>query len=198
MKSKKILIAAAAMLAVTAGSAMAQPETKVDVKRAPGQVTVGGTAKAMATVVSIEPATRTVSLKDKKGKVVSLVMGEDARNFDQLRVGDMVTAEYKEAITLTLKKGGGGKSAVSERESMDRSLPGAKPGGTAAREVTILADVVAINDKTKMVTLKGPQGNTLDLMVEDPEQMKNIKKGDQVEAVYTEAVAISVEPATRK
>jgi Cu/Ag efflux protein CusF len=35
-------------------------------------------------------------------------------------------------------------------------------------------------------------------MVEDPEQMKNIKKGDQVEAVYTEAVAISVEPATRK
>jgi hypothetical protein len=198
MKSKKILIAAAAMLAVTAGSAMAQPETKVDVKRAPGQVTVGGTAKVMATVVSIEPATRTVSLKDKKGKVVSLVMGEDARNFDQLRVGDMVTAEYKEAITLTLKKGGGGKSAVSERESMDRSLPGAKPGGTAAREVTILADVVAVNSKTRMVTLKGPKGNTLDLMVDDREQLKNIKKGDQVEAVYTEAVAISVEPAGKK
>ncbi|NUA26617.1 hypothetical protein [Cupriavidus basilensis] len=196
MNSKHFLVAAA--LAVMAGSALAQPETQVEVKKAPGQVTMSGTARVTATVVAIEAATRTVSLKDKKGKVVSLVVGEDARNFDQLKVGDVVTAEYKEAITLTLKKQGGGKSALSEHESMDRSAPGAKPGGTAGREVTILADVVAVNAKTKMVTLRGPKGNTLDLMVEDPEQMKNIKKGDQVQAVYTEAVAVSVEPAAGK
>jgi hypothetical protein len=48
------------------------------------------------------------------------------------------------------------------------------------------------------VTLKGPQGNTVDVIVEDPEQMKNIRKGDQVEVVYTEAVAISVTPGTNK
>jgi uncharacterized spore protein YtfJ len=200
MKSKTFLTAAAAALAVMASTAMAQlqPETKVDVKKAPGQVTVGGTAKVTATVVGIEAATRTVSLKDAKGKVVSLVVGEDARNFDQLKVGDKVTAEYKEALTLTLKKEGRGKSAISERGTMDRSDLGAKPGGTAGREVTILADVVAVNSKTRMVTLKGPKGNTLDLMVDDMEQLKNIKKGDQVEAVYTEAVAISVEPAGKK
>jgi Cu/Ag efflux protein CusF len=46
--------------------------------------------------------------------------------------------------------------------------------------------------------LKGPKGNTLDLLVQDPDQFANIKKGDQVEAVYTEALAISVEPAVRK
>jgi Cu/Ag efflux protein CusF len=35
-------------------------------------------------------------------------------------------------------------------------------------------------------------------MVKDPAQLANIRKGDQVEAVYTEAPAISVEPAVKK
>ncbi|MDF3889053.1 MULTISPECIES: hypothetical protein [Cupriavidus] len=196
MQSKKFLVVAA--LAVMAGSAMAQPETKVDVAKAPGQVTVGGVTSVTATVTAIDAATRTVSLKDKKGKVTSLVVGEEARNFDQLKVGDVVTVDYKEAMTLTLKKEGRGKSSINESTTMNRSEPGAKPGGTAGREVTVLADVVAVNTKTKMVTLKGPKGNTLDLKVDDPAQLKDIKKGDQVEAVYTEALAISVKPAAGK
>jgi hypothetical protein len=32
----------------------------------------------------------------------------------------------------------------------------------------------------------------------DPEQLKLVKVGDQVDATYTEALAISVEPATAK
>jgi Cu/Ag efflux protein CusF len=81
---------------------------------------------------------------------------------------------------------------------MERTPPGAKPGGTVGREVKVLADVVGVNTKTKTVTLKGPKGNTVDLKVEDPAQLANIKTGDQVEAVYTEALAISVEPAAQK
>ncbi|WP_408368813.1 MULTISPECIES: hypothetical protein [unclassified Paraburkholderia] len=66
------------------------------------------------------------------------------------------------------------------------------------QEVKIVADVVAVNSRNRTVTLKGPKGNTLDLKEEDPAQFANIKKGDQVDAVYTEALAISVEPAARK
>jgi hypothetical protein len=78
-----------------------------------------------------------------------------------------------------------------------RSSPGAKPGGTIGREITVMADVLAVNAKAKTVTLKGPH-NTVDVIVEDPEQMKNIRKGDQVQVVYTEAVAISVTPGMSK
>jgi Cu/Ag efflux protein CusF len=55
-----------------------------------------------------------------------------------------------------------------------------------------------VNAKTQMVMLKGPKGDTIDLHVEDPERLKRIKKGDQIKAVYTEALAVSVEPATMK
>uniref|UniRef100_UPI003F49AAB4 hypothetical protein n=1 Tax=Cupriavidus yeoncheonensis TaxID=1462994 RepID=UPI003F49AAB4 len=194
MKRKTLLVMA--MLAATA-SVWAQPETKVDATQAPGQASVTGTAKVTAKVVKIDAATRTVSLKRKDGKVVDLVVGEEARNFDQLKVGDVVNAEYKEALSLSLKKGKGPLS-MHEKEISDRSAPGAKPGGTVGREVTAMVDVVAVNADAKTVTLKGPKGRTVDLMVEDPEQLKGIKKGDRVQVDYTEALAVSVQPSDAK
>jgi Cu/Ag efflux protein CusF len=192
MNTKALL--AMAILTTATVSAWAQPETKVRVTQAPGQTSLIGTAKATATILKIDTPTRTVSLKTGDGKVVDLPVGQEARNFDQLKVGDAVTVEYKEAMTLSLKKGSGPLS-MHEREISDRAAPGAKPGGTIGREVTATADVVAVNAAAKTVTLKGPKGRTVDLMVEDPERLKTIKKGDRVEAVYTEAVAVSVQPA---
>ena len=195
MKSKTLL-AVAVMMAATA-SAWAQPETKMDVSQAPGQMKATGTSKVTAKIAKIDASTRTVSLKKKDGKVVDLVVGEEARNFDQLKVGDTVTVEYQEALSLSLQKGSG-PLAMQEREMSERSAPGAKPGGTVGREVTATADVVAVNATARTVTLKGPKGRTVDLMVDDPERLKNIKKGDRVQAVYTEALAVSVQPAAGK
>jgi hypothetical protein len=190
------LIIVATLVALT-NTGFAQTEPQVAVTSAPGKVSVTGTVKTTSTVVGIEPATRTVWLKDAKGKVVQLVVGEEARNFDQLRIGDVVTAEYSQALTVTLKKSGT-PLATKENQTLERAPLGAKPGGTAAREVTIVANVTAINTHTGVVTLNGPQGNSLDLIVQDPEQLKRIKKGDQMEVVYNEAVAISVEPQASK
>jgi hypothetical protein len=194
MRNSKLIIAA--MLVSVATASYAQTEPQVAVSSAPGKVSVTGTVKTTSTVVGIEPATRTVWLKDAKGKVVQVVVGEEARNFDQLKVGDVVNAEYSEAMTVTLQKGGAQLSA-NENKTMERAPMGAKPGGTASREVTVMAVVTAVNHQTGAVTLKGPQGNSLDLMVQDPEQLKLVKKGDHIQVVYTEAIAVSVEPKAK-
>ncbi|MGF6640571.1 hypothetical protein [Paraburkholderia tuberum] len=195
MINRKLIIAAA--LVCLANTGFAQTETPVTVKSEPGKVTMSGMVKTTATVVGIEPATRTVLLKDPKGKVVQVVVGEEARNFDQIKVGDVVKAEYSQALTIMLKKGNAPLTA-NETQTLERTPAGAKPGGSASREVTIMANVIAVNHQSGAVTLKGPQGNTVDLIVQDPEQLKRIKKGDQIQAVYTEAVAISVEPVAGK
>lgn len=191
----KGLVAAAVVLAAMGAAWAQQPETRVDVTQAPGQATAIGTAKLTAKIVKIDAPTRTVSLKSADGKVVDLSVGPEARNFEQLAVGDTVTIEYRKALTMSLKKGSGPLS-ISEREISDRAAPGAKPGGTVGREVTATADVVAVNKGTSTVTLKGPKGRTVDLLVDDPERLKDIKKGDRVEAVYSEAVAVSVRPTS--
>ena len=54
-----------------------------------------------------------------------------------------------------------------------------------------------MDSSTQTVTLKGPK-QTVDLKVRDPAQFKLINIGDQVEANYTEALAVTVEPAAKK
>ena len=54
--------------------------------------------------------------------------------------------------------------------------------------------MIAVDTKNKIVTLRGPK-QTVDPRVNDPEQLKLIKVGDQIEAVYAQALALSVEPA---
>jgi Cu/Ag efflux protein CusF len=68
---------------------------------------------------------------------------------------------------------------------------GEKPGVIVGNSVRVIADVVAVNPKAQTVTLRGPK-RTLELAVQDPAMMKNVKVGDQVEGLYVEAVALSV------
>ena len=67
------------------------------------------------------------------------------------------------------------------------------------RQVEVTADVIAVDAKTQTLTLKGPK-QTVELKVPDPAQFKMVKVGDQIQAVYTEALALSVEtaPAAKK
>jgi Cu/Ag efflux protein CusF len=173
-------------------------DTSAAVATAPGMAMAVKTSKVTATVVGINKDTREVTLKRSDGKIVIINATEEVRNFDQIRVGDKVKAEYTQSLTLELKKGGKGKPGVSGESAMARAPLGAKPAGAVGREVTILANVVAVNAKKHTVTLRGPQGNTVDLLVQDPNQLKNIKKGDQVEAVYTESLAVALEAAPKK
>jgi Cu/Ag efflux protein CusF len=192
-----IVMAAAGLAALAPLAAQAQqgPTVKAGAASAPGAAMAARTVKATGTITAIDAATRVVTLKGDGGKVVSITAGPEVKRFAELKVGDKVTLEYLQALSLELKKGGAGATGAAEKQSAARAAPGQAPGGAVARQVTILADVVEVNAGKKTVTLRGPGGNLVDLSVQDPNQLKNIKKGDQVEAVYTEALAVAVEPA---
>ncbi|MDQ0138893.1 hypothetical protein [Cupriavidus necator] len=198
MKPGKLIVTAALAAACAASvTAMAQPETRVDAVSGVGASRTTNTVKATATVVAIDAATRTIALKDEQGKVTDVQVGDDVRNFGQLRVGDAVTVEYTQALSVSLNRQSGIRSST-EREIADRAPPGARPGGMVGREVTVTADVVAVDTKTGMVTLKGPRGRMVDVRVADPKQLKAVRAGEQVQAVYTEALAISVTPRSAR
>jgi hypothetical protein len=192
-----LLAASVALAAPLAVHAQQAATTTTAMASAPGKAAVVSTTKASAVIVGIDAALRIVTLKTASGRVVEMVAGPEVRNFDQLKLGEKVKVEYAEALSLELKKGGGGVVSATETGGAARAASGAKPGGGVGRQVTVLADVTAVNAKTQMVTLKGPQGNLVDLHVQDPKQLANIKKGDQIQAVYTEAVAVTVEPADK-
>lgn len=96
------------------------------------------------------------------------------------------------ALSLSLEKSGSGIRESSAQKAAAPTPEGAVAGGARGGQLTVVADVVAVDKRSHMVTLRGPKGNLLDLQVADPEQLKLVKKGDQVRATYTEAVAITV------
>jgi hypothetical protein len=165
-------------------------------KSAPGKVATADVVRITASVEAIDPATRTLTLKGPRGNVVDLQAGPQVKNFDQIKVGEYVVVRYVRALSLELKKGGSGIRERSEKSDSATAKPGERPAAAGARQVTVTADVVAVNPKTRTVTLRGPK-RTVDLRVRDPEQLKLVKVGDQVEATYVEAAAVSVEPAPK-
>jgi hypothetical protein len=192
-------LAFAILAACAAASIHAQkpPAAAVVKTTEPGKGSIVEAVRVSATVVGIDKAGRTVDLKGPKGRVVTLAVSDEVRNFDQIQLGDQVVVRYLRALSLELKKTGSAIMEGSEKSDAARSQPGARPGVAAARQMKVIANVVAVNTKAKTITLRGPKGNQVDLNVQDPKQLALVKKGDQVEAVYTEAVAVSVEPAPK-
>jgi len=193
---RKHLVIASIIAAAVALPAMAQTGGAI-VGKGPGVAAAAQTVKLTATITAIDAATRAITLKGPQGKEITLTAGPEVKNFAQMKVGDQVDAEYVEALTLELKKGGGKAVARTEQTDAVAAKPGERPAGIVGRQVTIVADVVDVNAATQTVTLKGPQ-RMVELKVRDPEQFKLMAKGDQVEATYTEAVAVAVSPVARK
>ena len=196
---KKTFIACAIALALPALPALAQKPAAgaAVVASEPGKAVVAQTVEASAKVVAIDKATRTVTLQGPKGKTFDVVAGDEVKRFDEVKLGDLVVVRYVQALTMQLMKTKAGGPTLTERDAAVRAPASARPGGAVGREVTAVLDVLAVDPKKMTITVKGPKGNVVDLQVHNPDHFKVVKKGDQIEAVYTEAVAISLEPAPK-
>ncbi|MFY9721139.1 MAG: hypothetical protein WAJ82_01255, partial [Azonexus sp.] len=92
----KFINVAAAMVISMPLLAQAQnaPQAGAIVASAPGEAAVVQSIQVQGKVKSIDTKNRTVVIVGAKGNEVSMTVGEDARNFKQLRVGDLVTLTY--------------------------------------------------------------------------------------------------------
>jgi hypothetical protein len=133
---------------------------------------------------------------DVKGGAV--VASDEVKNFDQIKVGDMLMVRYMQSLALELQKAKSTATGINVNETAVKAQPGQRPAVGAAREITAIAKVTAVDAKAKTISLTGPRGNTVTLDVQNPEQFKVVKMGDEVLVTYTEAVAVSVEPAAKK
>jgi len=150
-----------------------------------------------ATVTQIDQATREVTVKTEDGEEFSFVAGDNVKNLAQVKVGDVITAKYAEALAYEVKKGG---TAVAPETTVagGAAALGEMPAGAIARQTTVTVLITAIDTKAPSVTFQGPGGKTKTIKVLHPEKLEGVKVGDTVEVTYTEALAISVDPAAKQ
>ncbi len=146
-----------------------------------------------AEVVGIDYIDRALVLLGPDGDVVVVEVTEEARNFDQIELGDMVKIEYYESVTLYL-----GYKGETPGESIGqvsaRSEKGDKPAGIMVETVDISASVERIDRNRRLLWLKGPDGRTTKVKVgESHKKFNSLSPRDSIHIRYTEATAISVE-----
>lgn len=189
-----------AALAVVSSSAYAQKPAAeaavVEVKGEAGRA-VAAEVEIQATIVVLDPKTRQVVVRLQDGTTRSFTVSEEARNLEQAKVGDILTLKYLEAIALKLEKAPGAKPGKSVTETMSRAKEGDKPGGTMRRTVTVVGTISEIDAKAGVVTVVGPENGMVDIKVEDPSKLADVKKGDLVRATFTEALVVSVTPPAK-
>ncbi|MDS4027801.1 MAG: hypothetical protein RKO25_12565 [Candidatus Contendobacter sp.] len=202
MKNRMLIALGTVGLLLTAGCATTNkaPEAAPQTTAQPAapEVAMGEVTTATFVVQAIDLEKRLVTLKDKHGKPFTIHVGEEARNLPQVKVGDRVVVKYYEAMAVSLSKDlTGSVTEKKESVSADRAPLGQKPAGAVRNNVDIVANVIAINKKTRKVTLKGPE-RAITVKAPQDVDLSQIKVGDQVRLNYVEEFAITVEPMPAK
>ncbi len=189
MKQIGIAVALLAVLVVLLDMPSTAAESKA--KDMPSGVKVEATSITV-TVAEINYKYRTVVLKGPKGDLVEMQVGDEARNFDQVKVGDLVTIEISKSVALEVRKATGEPVAM-ETTSVTRAKPGEKPSGTLKTTGLMTVRVEDIDYKTREATLKLADGNIMNIEVgPQVKRLEEVHKGDEVFVRYTTTVSISV------
>jgi hypothetical protein len=199
-----VLIAAVPLLMSSCASTSSTPGSQENAAAAPmSQDTTGGgpeiargkvvidAATETATVQSIDKDTRTVVLLHGDGTTSSYECGSDVRNFDQIKVGDQVTATVGQSVAIALIKGGV-PPVAGTATAVVRSPLGAKPGGRIVDTVGFTARVISLDPSTRMVTLQTPDGQNQTIKVGPDIDLTGVNPGDDVGVKVTRAFAVSV------
>jgi Cu/Ag efflux protein CusF len=191
-------IAAAALALSAPAFAQSPPQTS---GRGSWKGRSGGMSDAVmvtATVQAVDVKARTVTLKGPEGKVVTIKVDPSIPNLEKLKVGDEVVAKYYEALAWEVKKAGTStmqpgvtESAGAGKESHGRTAIG-------HRSVRMVVTITAIDTTAHTVTVKEPDGPTTVIKVKNPANLEGVKVGDEVEVKFSQALAVSLEPAPKK
>jgi hypothetical protein len=178
----------AAVLSFTACSSSKEGKGATEVTRTPGHASETTTYKTTATVTGIDYANRKVTLTTPDGRSDTYKIGPEARNFDQVRIGDRVNTTLTEEVALSLTKGtaGSGESSV-----ITRAPEGSKPAGVMANTRQVTGQIVAIQGRE--VTLRLADGTTRKIKAHKDVDLSRLGPGDAVTARVTESMAINVE-----
>ena len=161
--------------------------------KADPRLVVAETTSIEARLDAIDVKKRLVTVTGPRGKTLTLKVGPDVKDLDQVKPGDQLVVRYFESLVLFVRKGGE-PPAANERTAV-QVVPDKrkKPAGVAVDTVEFKGTVEAIDYAKRRVTLKGPEGKTRTIKV-DPgvQHLSDVKKGDQIVVRYTEAIVFSL------
>jgi len=143
------------------------------------------------TVETINHDNRAVTIKTADGKFDTIKVPASAKRFDELKVGDKVTATYNNNVAVRMHPPGTPPiDTVSKASTMGQEE---RPGGAAMVQQTLTATIAAMDKSTSAITFVGPNGWKYSRHVVDPTVFDKVKVGDQVDISWNTDLTVKVE-----
>jgi hypothetical protein len=145
-----------------------------------------------AKVQDIDRQARMVMLKDEEGKVRTVKVPDYMTNFAQMRIGDTVTMEVNQDISVEVQPGPGNTQNIGSENHASAS-PGQKPSGMSIIEGRLKTIIEAINYETRTITFKNRKGVlTTYKFGKDAKRFDEVRRGDMLVIDYKQTIAVSV------
>lgn len=185
----------------TTGAALLTLLLSACTSQPPQPATVESTEEVSATVEAIDVQKRLLSLLGPDGERITVEVAPQVRNLPQVKVGDRVVARYYKALAAELRSRGDGTGTTQApvyETSFNRAAAGSRPAATVGAQSRQTVRITSVDAKNNVVNFYASDGLARSVPVRSPqgkEFISKLKAGDEVELTYTEAVALSVEPA---
>lgn len=151
----------------------------------------GRTLTMRGEIESVDRQMRTITIKDKEGRISMLRAAAQMRNFDDLAKGAKVVVRYSEAVLVSIGRTGAPPQAQTSTNA------GAAPDGAPSsmrgvKQAQTMATITEIDPQDNAIRLAAPNGEELRMRVRDKVDMSGLQKGDEVTVSYIEASALAV------
>lgn len=154
-------------------------------------------------VETVDPTSRELLLRgdggSQSGVLMSMVVGPQVQRLGEIRPGDHVVATYYQALAAQVVNVFSSSSPPFDGVTVDRRDTAERPGGLVTRVRRGRVVITAVYPSINTISFVGPNNMVRTVTARNPEVqtfIRNLKVGDQVDIVYEEALAISVEPAS--
>lgn len=151
-------------------------------------------------VETVDPVSREVLIRGQSGaqtgRLVSMVVGPRVQRLNMIRPGDLVTVNYYQAIAARVVRPRAG-AADPPFAGMSIAREASRPGGEITRVHAARVTITAIDRNTNAVSFVGPGGLARTVTPRNPEVIafvQTLRVGEQVDMVYEEALAVSIDP----
>jgi hypothetical protein len=144
---------------------------------------------AQVRVAALNAATNSVTIRGPRGNLADVDVNPALADVSRLRVGDRLNVAYQQALLIHIDKLA--TKGVRERVETTVAIPASAGFVSSAHRVQVVATVVEIDRKTRLMTLRGPRHKQV-LRASSAIPLDELKVGDSVRAEFVSAAAVEL------
>ena len=171
---------------ILAGPVLFQPTFSQDasIQRSSQPAGAGVLRHIQARITGVDLSHNSVTLRDTRGEMAVIEVSPDVTESKEFDVGDTVKIAYRNAILTHLTKSASG--GIRERIETKVVQPTQDGEASSTQSVELLATVLKIDRKKRLVTLRGPT-QTEEFDAAQDCSIDGLKIGDSVRAKFVSA-----------